>query len=88
MNADLYVILQTNNHEMTFKPCNENFLAPQFFQSPVMCGSILLILDFDGYNRPRERPPLSLFSLTGGQQVRGQRRVERVRQEDELELNL
>lgn len=76
------------DRETSFKPDSQNLWVPQFFQSPVMCGSVLLILHFDGHYRPRERSPLSLFSLTGRQQVRGQRRIERVCQEDKLELHL
>lgn len=53
-----------------------------------MCGSVLLILDFNGHDGSGERSSLPLFGHTGGQQVRGQRRVESVRQQDELELHL
>lgn len=63
-------------------------LLPEFLQSPVMRGSILLILDFHGYDGLGERSSLPLLGHAGGQQVRRQWRVESVGQEDKLELHL
>lgn len=62
--------------------------VPEFLQSPVMCGSVLLILHFNGYDGSGERSSLPLFGHAGGQQIGGQRRVESVCQQDELELHL
>ena len=62
--------------------------APEFLQSPVMCGSVLLILHFNGNDGSREGSSLPLFGHTGWQQVGGQGRVESVGQQDELELHL
>lgn len=62
--------------------------SPELLQSPVVCGSVLLILHFNSDDGLGERSSLPLFGYARGQQVGGQRRVQSVRQQDELELNL
>lgn len=67
---------------------NDQTAVPEFLQSPVVCGSVLLILNLDSYDGSGERSPLPLFGHAGGQQIRGQRRVESVCQQHKLELHL
>lgn len=71
-----------------FRVAEDKPTAPEFFQGPVMRGAVLLILHLHGDDGSGERSPLPLFGHTGGQQVRRQRRVEGVGQQDELELHL
>ena len=61
---------------------------PEFLQGPVVCGPVLLILDLHGYDGAGEGAPLPLIGHAGRQEVRGQRGVQRVRQQHELELHL
>lgn len=86
LNSDLCIHLCEFRFEL--KKETSFMLLPEFLQSPVVCGSIFLILHFNSDNSLRERPPFSLVSHAGGQQVRRQRRIKSVRQEDKLELHL
>lgn len=67
---------------------NDKTAVPELLQSPVMCGTILLILHFNGYDGLRKRSSLPLFGHAGGQQIRWQGRVKGVCQQYELELHL
>ena len=49
---------------------------------------VLLVLHLDGHDGAREVPRLAVLLGLGGQQVLGQRGVQRVRQQDKLELDL
>lgn len=53
-----------------------------------MRGAVLLVLHFNGHDGPRERPSLPLLGLACRQQVGRQWGVQRVRQKDELKLDL
>lgn len=53
-----------------------------------MCGSILKVLNLYSHHGARERPGVTLFLWLWGQELRGQRRVQRVCQQDKLELDL
>lgn len=53
-----------------------------------MRGSILQVLNLDSHHSAGERPCVTLLLWLRGLELRGQRRVQRVCQEDKLELNL
>lgn len=53
-----------------------------------MCGSILLILHLHRHNGTWEVPFIPLLGFLRGREVRRQRRVEGVREQHELELDL
>lgn len=62
--------------------------TPELLQRPVVGGPILLVLDLHGHNGAGEGTSLPVFGGLWGQQIRWQRGVESVREEDELELDL
>ena len=62
--------------------------APELLQRPVVGGPVLLVLDLHGHDGAREGASLPVFGGLWGQQVRRQRGVERVGEEDKLELDL
>lgn len=53
-----------------------------------MSGSILQVLNLHSHHRSRERPSVVFFLRFWRQQLRGQWRVEGVREQDKLELDL
>lgn len=53
-----------------------------------MRGSVLQVLHLHGHHGAGERAALPALVGLGGQQLRGQRRVQRVREQHELELHL
>lgn len=60
----------------------------KFLQGPVVRGTILQILHLHGHHGAREGPREALLLGVGRQQLGGERRVQRVRQQHELELHL
>ena len=62
--------------------------VPELLQGPVVGGPVLLVLHLDGHDGAGEVPCLAVLVGLGGQQVLGQRGVQRVRQQHELELDL
>lgn len=60
----------------------------EFIQGPVVCGSILQVLDLYSHHGAGERPGVALFLWLLRQELRGQWRVQCVCQQDKLELDL
>lgn len=60
----------------------------EFLKGPVVRGSILQVLNLYSHHCARERPGVALLLWLWGLQLRGQWRVERVCQQDKLELDL
>lgn len=60
----------------------------EFIKGPVVCGSVLKVLNLYGHHGARERPGVTLFLWLWRQELRGQRRVQSVCQQDKLELDL
>lgn len=61
---------------------------PQLLQGPVMCCPVLLVLHLYSHDGPGEWSLLPVLGSIGRQQVGRERRVQRVREEHKLELDL
>lgn len=60
----------------------------EFLQGPVVCCPVLEVLHLHGHHGAGEWAAVAALVGLGGQQLRGQGRVQRVRQQHELELHL
>lgn len=60
----------------------------EFIKRPVVCGSVLKVLNLYSHHSAGERPGVTLFLRFWWQELRGQWRVQCVCQQDKLELDL